>query len=63
MFMLCDECHNHFDDTCQDPECPHRTTGTSPLADHVAAMVATGQSKPKQDRRTTPQPDFKEFPP
>jgi hypothetical protein len=56
MFVLCDNCHNHYDDTCQSEECdilevwdesltafplgPHQQVVSSPIEDHLACTRA-----------------------
>lgn len=41
MFVLCPECHNHYDDTCRSAECNgpgtgrgHRPTAEQPVMEH-----------------------------
>lgn len=56
MLTLCPECHNHYDDSSQSPECAgigrtvanvtgagsaHRVIGTPPIIEHINAVSMT----------------------
>lgn len=65
MLVLCSNCHNHYDDTCQQKECRgpgnrgHLATGiTQPVVEHIEftrvarRSIAQEAQKPAKGRRS-----------